>query len=340
MNFDDCILLLGEPRSGTTWVGKIIDSHPDVIYRHEPDLTRDGSVLPFIIPEQDTAQYVDIARKIFSELLANPTLRSVGQQPFFPKSYHAPGIRALRTGVTAALMGIRSTTNWRSLNDLYIPDLLSASHPPHLRYVLKSIAAAGRAGVLRLAFPNAKFIVLLRHPCGHVRSVLEGRRRDMFEPDNIVKLVAELPNAQCYDLTFETLRSASELELVAWRWALRNELTLSGLRNSDDYDVVHYEAICEDPLGETRNLFKSLDLSWHPQTEQFIRESTAYKGSERYYRVFRDTSATASKWRTELTDGDQQSILNIVAQTSLAPLWPETQQVASRMKAKNPIGKT
>jgi hypothetical protein len=36
----DCnglLLLFGMPRSGTTWLAKIIDSHPDIIYRHEPD---------------------------------------------------------------------------------------------------------------------------------------------------------------------------------------------------------------------------------------------------------------------------------------------------------------
>ena len=31
------ILVLGYPRSGTTWLAKIFDSHPDILYRHEPD---------------------------------------------------------------------------------------------------------------------------------------------------------------------------------------------------------------------------------------------------------------------------------------------------------------
>ena len=31
------ILILGSPRSGTTWLAKIFDSHPDILYRHEPD---------------------------------------------------------------------------------------------------------------------------------------------------------------------------------------------------------------------------------------------------------------------------------------------------------------
>ena len=39
------ILLFGQPRSGTTWIGKIFDSHPDTLYRHEPD---SGSALKSI----------------------------------------------------------------------------------------------------------------------------------------------------------------------------------------------------------------------------------------------------------------------------------------------------
>jgi hypothetical protein len=331
VNLDDCTLLLGEPRSGTTWVGKIIDSHPDVVYRHEPDLTRHEPVLPFVIDDQDTARYIEPMRKHFTDLLTTPTLKSVGQQPLFPKSYYPPGIRTLRTGLTAALMGLRSAANWRALNDLYIPDLMWPSGRPHLRFVLKSIAAAGRVAVLRQAFPNAKIILLLRHPCGHVRSVMEGRRRSMFEPDDMVKSIATMPNAKRYGLTTCSLRSASDLELVTWRWALRTERTLNVLTRSDNCYVVHYEAICENPLVETVALFEFIGLNLHPQTERFIRDSTGYKGNERYYRVFRDTNATVNRWRNELSDDEKAAIVSIVAQTSLAPMWPETRQMASEM---------
>jgi hypothetical protein len=33
------LLVVGAPRSGTTWLGKILDSHPHVVYRHEPNST-------------------------------------------------------------------------------------------------------------------------------------------------------------------------------------------------------------------------------------------------------------------------------------------------------------
>ena len=42
------LLLFGLPRSGTTWLGKIFDSHPDTLYWHEPDSVwrLPGSLLP------------------------------------------------------------------------------------------------------------------------------------------------------------------------------------------------------------------------------------------------------------------------------------------------------
>ena len=44
------ILIVGAPRSGTTWLAKIFDSHPATLYRHEPDE---------IVPARDTIQDKD-----------------------------------------------------------------------------------------------------------------------------------------------------------------------------------------------------------------------------------------------------------------------------------------
>ena len=35
MNHLNTIIILGYPRSGTTWFANLFNSHPDVVYRHE-----------------------------------------------------------------------------------------------------------------------------------------------------------------------------------------------------------------------------------------------------------------------------------------------------------------
>ncbi|HEY1933510.1 MAG TPA: sulfotransferase [Acetobacteraceae bacterium] len=335
MSLEDVIFVIGEPRSGTTWVGKIMDSHPDVIYRHEPDFAIYDDELPFIVPEAETPRYTERGRRFFGKLLTEPTLKSAGPPPFFPKSYHAPGIGALRTGIVTILTGLRSVSNWRNLNRLYVPDIAPIYTRQELRFVLKSVGAAGRTGVLKQAFPSGKFIFVLRHPCGQVRSVLEGRRSGRAEPHDAVQSASLLPNMAQYGLTIESLRTMSELELFTWIWCLKNEMSLSILHDAENCHVIHYEAVCQNPVDQAKALFAFSGLNWSSQTEKFLHDSTEYKGKDRYYRVFRDANAAANKWRSELSDEEQRRILEIVAQTSLAPLWPETRQAATLVNVQD-----
>lgn len=329
MNLEDVIYVLGEPRSGTTWIGKIIDSHPAIIYRHEPDFATYDDELPFIIPESDQARYVDRAREFFIKLLTEPTLKAAGPPPFFPKLHQFPGAGPLRAGIVTALATLRGIGGLSHLNQAYVPDLATISQRSGSKFALKSVGAAGRAGVLRQAFPDARFIYVLRHPCGQVRSVLEGRRSGRAEPHDAARSAALLPNLTRYGLTADKLRSVSDVELFTWIWCLKNEMALDALRNAGNCHIVHYERVCQNPIDEAKALFAFTGLDWNSQTEKFLRDSTGYKGRDRYYRVFRDANAAANKWRTALSNEDKQTVLGIVAQTSLGPLWPETAQTAS-----------
>ena len=44
------VLLFGMPRSGTTWIGKIFDSYPDTVYRHETDSSGRLNAVPLLAP--------------------------------------------------------------------------------------------------------------------------------------------------------------------------------------------------------------------------------------------------------------------------------------------------
>lgn len=50
------VLILGAPRSGTSWLAKMFDSHPDVLYRHEPDTVRRAEDLPWTCEPDQISQ--------------------------------------------------------------------------------------------------------------------------------------------------------------------------------------------------------------------------------------------------------------------------------------------
>ena len=81
------ILLFGMPRSGTTWLGKIFDSHPLVLYRHEPDTWQRLADVPILADRATRPTYETRLRAFVDSLPAMRADRVCGKRPLFPKSY-------------------------------------------------------------------------------------------------------------------------------------------------------------------------------------------------------------------------------------------------------------
>src|SRR4051812_26977959 len=123
---DSAILVLGAQRSGTTWLAKIIDSHPDVLYRHEPD-----EVAP--APADLTSKAL---RPLLERWVATATVRESGGRPFFGKSWQVPQGAALRTGAWFGLKAAARLPGLGRLGSAGLPDF--ALRPPP-RLAIKSI---------------------------------------------------------------------------------------------------------------------------------------------------------------------------------------------------------
>src|SRR5580692_5237881 len=87
---DRVILILGSPRSGTTWLAKIFDSHPDILYRHEPD------ELTLPEPGLDPAEQV-------RQWLRQRGLRAAAKRPDFSKSWRPTLLNHVRRGMLVSL---------------------------------------------------------------------------------------------------------------------------------------------------------------------------------------------------------------------------------------------
>ncbi len=326
------ILILGAPRSGTSWLAKIFDSHPDVLYRHEPDTVIRDNNLPWTCTPEQVPIYRDAARDYLRRLFDTATLKTAGSLPIFPKRHLGAVGAGLRTGIIYGLRAVEQAPGTRRLlRGIAIPDLFDMAAHPELRLVLKSVTSRGRARLFAEALPGMKIIFILRDPWGHVASMLRGAALGKFEDVGpaeelvSVKWLLRTEQAKHYGFTEERFRALPVVEQIAWDWAILNEKAIDDLAGIDGVKVMRYQALCEAPLQEARELFAFVGLDWDKQTEEFLRRSTTFSGRDRYYQVLKNTDAAMNRWREELTPEDQHRIQAVVQQTSLAPLCPELQ---------------
>lgn len=299
-----CILVFGMPRSGTTWVGKLFDSHPDTLYRHEPDSVRRLN-LP-LYPEVRTAP--DYRHQIEQFVAALPYMRSdevVGKRPLFPKHYqNTAAFGAYRLSVTFAKAASRMKRNCPC------PYRPTAAGGRRARVVWKSIESPGRLGVCMQALPDARAIFLMRHPGGHVASLLRGEAGRRFmdataSADDLWRLKALLATSsgQTRGLVLDDIRRLTAEERLAWCWVLTQEKVLADVAGCERVLTLRYEDVCAEPLAMTRQLFAFAGLDWSSQTEAFVHASTRTTKATRktgYYSVFKQPRAAAERWRSEL----------------------------------------
>lgn len=84
------VLVVGMPRSGTTWLGKMLDCHPTAFYLHEPDTGSLYSHLPIFIESSGNREQRDRVPAFFQSLPDKASIRSYTRLPLYKKNYHSP----------------------------------------------------------------------------------------------------------------------------------------------------------------------------------------------------------------------------------------------------------
>ena len=313
------VLLFGLPRSGTTWIGKILDSHPGVAYRHEPDSVVDMG-LPLFPDPPWAPEDLEKAQRFAEGLASFSNPHVVGKRPFFPKEFQPPGMHRLLQAVAlgakaAGRLGLRierlPMAAWRA--------------DQATRLVWKSIESLGRLSLLKAALPTARSVHILRHPCGYVASVLRGESQQRFgssvpswEDWGIFRMLLDTGTGRNSGVHLEQLEEMNPWQRLAWRWRTVNDKILEELHDAKAHRILIYEQLCRDPAAETARLLEHCGLALHRQTSDFLERST--RGGERadYYSVIRNPWTSAWAWQKRLEPGQIDQILEIVADS---PSW-------------------
>lgn len=321
MSANSTILLFGMPRSGTTWLGKIFDSHPTTMYRHEPDTWRPLVELPMLADPGQASGYRDRVERYVDEVVRMRADRVCGKQPIFPKAY-ASGLATQMHRAGAAISKVAGRCG------ITLP-VLGVPRPPARRdwqLVWKSIESLGRVGLLIECLPQAKAVQIVRHPCGYVGSVLRGEAASRFthggaaEDFGIFAMLCETARARQRGLNVAAFRAMHPVERLAWQWLLLNEKARDDAAPSARHVVLIYEELCFEPQRVTERLFEFAGLPMSRQTTDFLARSTRTR-REDYYSVFKDPLASAWRWQRDLPAADIQRVLAVAAQCDLGAVY-------------------
>lgn len=287
------LLIVGVPRSGTTWIGRALGHTEQAAYVNEPDGFRDP--------------------------LAFRTMVDLGENPTLSPGDHAPDVERLWAG---ALAGGRPAG---TIRDRLARAIFERTPLDDLRAARAAGRASGRAGlaaklaVARRAEPAAARVV--------VKSVQSALALDWivdrFSPQ--VLLIERNP--------FNVLASWSELGYVRnpresaaiaaharARWGvdapgddaphLAHQAFLFGVLTSalreaaaahPEWVRTHHEDLCVDTVPRFRALAADVGLVWGDAAEHFVTESDR-EGTP--YRTQRRTEDQPDRWRDRL-DAEQ-----------------------------------
>lgn len=305
---EQAILVLGSPRSGTSWLAKIFDSHPDILYRHEPDeLTLD---VAGVNPRAQLVQWIK-----------ERGLRAAAKRPWFAKSWRPRQLALARTGLASCLAAAqRFPLTSRAAALVGLPDLIAPNAWHRVRAAIKLVNWDGSA--VARTMPGTRCVFIVRHPCGQAASVKAGQQERWFPASG-----SDLDPGQAWaarnGVNQEMFARLPPVARIAWAWRAFNEPALESMTGLPNVRVLVYEDLCRAPEQASRDLFGFAGLSWNPQTAAFLRDSTRHGGGSGYFDVYRATSTVPDRWRQTMPLSDQEAVRSVMLNSPLAKFWSD-----------------
>jgi Sulfotransferase family len=315
-------LILGAPRSGTSWLGKIFDSHPDVIYRHEPDSTALGKRLSSFYG-YDFASSAD-ARAYLRRLADIRSAKTVGALPIFRKSHHSRSEHLAQLLEIYAMLILARVRGSSEAAPTVQPGNVNKAIPEQARpVVIKSVSLLQHAGVFARSVPELTIIAIVRHPCDTIASQLLGRRTHKLPNRAPNPAIANSEQARRRGLSPNEFAAMTLADQLAYQWLIAYEKAIEELAGRANCRIVRYEDLVASAQSTASELFAFAHLPRSEATARFIERSQNSHWPSRYFGVLRPPSfrAKAERWREGLSPSEAQRILDIVSDSAPGRLY-------------------
>jgi hypothetical protein len=290
------VLVLGLPRSGTTWTAHLLGCAPGTVTVLEPDNEKTTVTaidpkrrlgrFPVLDPGEDAGPYRDLWARALAGGGGDTWSRRLGGRLFAASSANEreawvsghPSARLRLAGYLGRPPAASGTTERTGLGAR--------------RVVAKSVHGCLAAEWLADAFA-LDVVVVLRHPANVLASWLE-----LDLPDRDRRL-ERLPAVQERYMRRWGIGppGPDPLERVVWQLGLMTAALEEAVARQPQWRVQVHEEMCADPTGSFRRLYGELGLEWTGAVEAEIkRGDQAGSGFD----LQRRTQDVADSWRTRL----------------------------------------
>lgn len=322
------LFIFGSARSGTTILAKLIDSSPDILYRHEPDIAAPTTDIPFL-PDRETYDSLAVeARNYAHRLTGVRNARTISSPPYFNKRFRSPLSNVLWRANAYLVKGCE-----RAYIRFPAFDWLKPSMAPTI--LIKSVSSVVRAPLFHRALPSARFIHLARHPCAVANSRLRGLRGGFLDKPTYIEQAFSMPEAARYPLDEARVRSLGAAGQIAYVWMLHNDKVYTELEGHERYRFVSYEDLCVNPAKQLRSIYDFAGLEWQEQTASFVANlehtNTVQHG---FFGVNRNIKSRLYTWRENLSGEDIEEMEWVVGHSVLGRRFIEESRTTVREKSE------
>ncbi len=297
--------MTGTPRSGSTFVGRILSAHPTTDYIHEPFNPACG------IPSIDTP-FVYLRpnlNKSEESSITKTAIQSIFTYDFTLKTAIYP-TDSLKKRVFKKIVGSRGSLHLR----------VAKLNPFHKSTIIKDPIGCLLSKYLEVNH-NVRVLVMFRHPIAFVASMV----RLNWEVKNLCFLASQQHLVEDYfagDTTFLTKEWPNNIEGAAALWTALNRVLLKQASYSPNWVTVKHEDLCTDPLGTFRDIHESLGLPWNALVQANIMKKTSNANQTEAKRgvamdINRNSSQLFEHRLQQLTTSEKRSIFAITEEVAM-----------------------
>lgn len=318
------ILVAGLPRSGTTWVGKILSSAHSIEYQFEPDNEKHSPIawagknklhrFPYLAVDDQAEMYQKLWETILygniSKLYSNRFTRylsrniryqlelSLGDRTgytYIDDSYHSVSINGTSSLFTPTIYNLLQRFLYLVISRNKTTDKQKKQR------IIKSVHSPLCLDWLDNKF-EVKIVVILRNP----QSIFASYKR-MKLPDSFRNLIYQYTIQRDANLYIPSVKSfiLKNEDYISYQICLMYKILEAQILRNPKWILISHDRLCFTPNEIFGSVYNELELDWAEDVDQKINKlNLDGKG----FSPRRISRLQPTKWQSELSIGEKQSI--------------------------------